>query len=428
MARIETYDFDGSITVNDFVIGSDGDNANATRNYSLLGMLDYLGTQYNLQSFDLLYDYNAVDSTLVSTAEISSNNFADSTINMSDVTQLYVSVVTKFNQLVDEYLQVIGDNTLSIMIADMADYNNFGIFDITATTDISSSIKQLAVTARVTNGTLASGRSIGLKVGIGGGTVDLSDYVTLSTTQTISGTKTFSSNTTFNGFILADGGMEFSASNAALNVISMFPRNSTPSGSDNGGAAGQFYLNSSDNWSFLSTSTNSYGGFILDNSSLSQVRTFSFPDKDGTFAMLDDVGATSYTTTSSTPSLTVTSDTLFGTSPTTINVEGVDDGTMFHFSGNIGSTTTVTTASATTYQFICSFTITGKAPQDTTALSVVVDDAFTNAFNSDSLFLARVIASGSDAVVTIYMKPTRLTGGSGTLGLITTVSGSWVLA
>jgi hypothetical protein len=76
MARIETYPLDSNITINDFVIGSDGDSLNATKNYKVLTFLDYLGTMYNLNSTDLLFNYNDVVSTSVADGEVSTNNYA----------------------------------------------------------------------------------------------------------------------------------------------------------------------------------------------------------------------------------------------------------------------------------------------------------------------------------------------------------------
>jgi len=104
MARIETYPFDTAITPNDYVIGTDGDSLNATKNFRVLTFLDYLGRQYNLNSTDLLFDYNNVAAGSVGSGQVSTNNYADGTILMSGVTNIYVSKLTAFGQLVITYL------------------------------------------------------------------------------------------------------------------------------------------------------------------------------------------------------------------------------------------------------------------------------------------------------------------------------------
>lgn len=169
MARIETYPFDRVFTINDKVLGTDGDSLNATKNYNLLDFLDYLGTQYNLQSVDLVYTYNAVADTAVGNGEISSNNYLDNPILASGITNLYVSKVTAFGQLVEDYINTVGSNNLNIMFVDLADYNNFGIYEITANSDVNANTISLTVTGSTVNGSFTTGRSVGIKVGIGGG-------------------------------------------------------------------------------------------------------------------------------------------------------------------------------------------------------------------------------------------------------------------
>ena len=190
MARIETYPFDLAPTVNDYVIGTDGDNLNATRNYKVMTFLDYLGTQYNLNSTDMLFEYDDVISTAVGNGYVSTNNYADGTILMSGVTNIYVSKLTGFGQLVEDALNSIGTNTLSIMFADMGNRNNYGIFDVVSAADVDANTINLTVTATTTLGSLSAGKVMGIRLGIGGGA---GNFVTLDTAQTITGTKTFQS-------------------------------------------------------------------------------------------------------------------------------------------------------------------------------------------------------------------------------------------
>jgi hypothetical protein len=82
------------------------------------------------------------------------------------------------------------------MFADMGDRNNYGIFDVVSAADVDANTINLTVTATTTLGTLTAGLSMGIRIGIGGGgTVDLSGYVTIDTIQDITGRKTFQSAT-----------------------------------------------------------------------------------------------------------------------------------------------------------------------------------------------------------------------------------------
>ena len=192
MARIETYPFDLAPTVNDYVIGTDGDNLNVTRNYKVMTFLDYLGTQYNLNSTDMLFEYDDVISTAVGDGYVSTNNYADATILMSGVTNIYVSKLTGFGQLVEDALNSIGDNGLTILFADMGNRNNYGIFEVVSAADVDANTINLTVTATTTLGTLTAGRSMGIRIGIGGGG---GNFVTIDTIQDITGRKTFQSAT-----------------------------------------------------------------------------------------------------------------------------------------------------------------------------------------------------------------------------------------
>lgn len=228
MARIETYPFDLAPTVNDYVIGTDGDNSNATRNYKVMTFLDYLGTQYNLNSTDMLFEYDDVISTAVGDGYVSTNNYADGTILMSGVTNIYVSKITGFGQLVEDALNSIGTNTLTIVFADMGNRNNYGIFDVVSAADVDANTINLTVTATTTLGSLSAGKVMGIRIGIGGGSISDTVYgagwnadtttgasknalydkietlVTLDTVQTVAGAKTFSAQMTANNGILVN--------------------------------------------------------------------------------------------------------------------------------------------------------------------------------------------------------------------------------
>jgi hypothetical protein len=55
MARIETYAFDSNLSLDDFVIGSDADNINVTRNYPLGSIFSTFKTGLNLASIEYTF-------------------------------------------------------------------------------------------------------------------------------------------------------------------------------------------------------------------------------------------------------------------------------------------------------------------------------------------------------------------------------------
>jgi hypothetical protein len=168
MARIETYILDGNISVNDYVIGTDGDSLNATKNYKILTFLDYLGRLYNLNSTDLLFNYVTKPSTMVSNGEVTTNNYLDGVILMSGVSNIYVSKLSAFGQLVDEILTTIGNENLTIMFADMGNRNNLGIFTVTSAVDVDANTINLSVVGTTTVGSIDEGKVMGVRIGVGG--------------------------------------------------------------------------------------------------------------------------------------------------------------------------------------------------------------------------------------------------------------------
>jgi len=173
MARIETYPPDYVITPNDKVIGTDGDNTNATKNFPVIAMLDYLGTNFNLQSADLVYNYTIDNENTLLDGQFTSNNRLDTTPLFANITTLYVSKTTVFGRLIDDYIQTVSDETYSFMIYDFANYNNFGFYSIVSAVSLNSDTFTLTVTFNSGNGAPIEGLSHGLKVypptgGVGG--------------------------------------------------------------------------------------------------------------------------------------------------------------------------------------------------------------------------------------------------------------------
>jgi hypothetical protein len=301
MARIETYPLDTAISVNDYVIGTDGDSLNATKNYKVLTFLDYLGTQYNLNSTDLLFNYNDVVSTAVGDGEVSTNNYADGTILMSGVTNIYVSKLTAFGQLVDDIINTIGTNTLSIMFADMGNRNNLGLFNVVSTADVDANTINITVTVTTSSGSLTAGKVMGVRiVGEGGGgavdsvfgrtgavTAEVGDYSAfygqLGATNTWTGTNNFEGFTIFKNIVQINH-----PSNDDLNIISFLPITTMPTGTDSGGAATELKAGTGGELVWESITGN--GATIIDPSNLTVARTFALPDSDGTIALTSDLG------------------------------------------------------------------------------------------------------------------------------------------
>ena len=320
MARIETYPLDSNITVNDYVIGTDGDSLNATKNYKILTFLNYLGDMYNLNSTDLLFNYNNVDLNNVINGQVSTNNYQDGTILMSGVTNIYVSKVTTFGQLVDNIINTIGSENLTIMFTDMGNRNNLGIFTVNSTSDVNANTIDMSVTSSTSVGSISAGKVMGIRIGIGGSgngiagtksdfntaltdgdfmfigdsptahthviaditdftdnstnwneayswgdhsavgyltSVDIDNFVTLDTVQTITASKTFISQTTFDGAVFLSQG---------VGSIGL---------SNEGSGSGIIFT----------TSFAGVGDATFDFADLTVNRRFTFPDNTGTIAL-----------------------------------------------------------------------------------------------------------------------------------------------
>ena len=211
MARIETYPLDGNISVNDYVIGTDGDSLNATKNYKVLTFLDYLGRLYNLNSTDLLFNYSAVTPAAVADGEVSTNNYLDGTILMSGVTNIYVSKISAFGQLVDDIINTTGSENLTIMFTDMGNRNNLGIFVVDSAVDYNANTINLTVTSSTAVGSISAGKVMGIRIGIGGASAG-GDFVTINTTQTnLTGNKTWEGYHFFNTGFQVDGSINILA-------------------------------------------------------------------------------------------------------------------------------------------------------------------------------------------------------------------------
>lgn len=358
MARIETYPFDLAPTVNDYVIGTDGDSLNATKNYKVMTFLDYLGTQYNLNSTDMLFEYDDVISTAVGNGYVSTNNYADGTILMSGVTNIYVSKITGFGQLVEDALNSLGTNGLTIIFADMGNRNNYGIFDVTSAADVDANTINLTVTATTTLGSISAGKSMGIRIGLGGGGgASISDtvygvgwngdttngasknalYDQINAMPTLAGTNVFTGNNQFSGALATtfdQGIFVGDGTNDTIGNRIQFTNVTNPAALV---SASYPSLSFSGDDLVIQTSGADPEYFTKFATSNTAARTHTLQDQSGTLAHLSDLASsfseaelTSYTTTGATAevasTITVPIDTL------------ATDGDVLEFSYNFQST------------------------------------------------------------------------------------------
>ena len=343
MARIETYTPDYVITPNDKVIGTDGDNSNATKNFPVIAMLDYLGTNFNLQSADLVYNYTIGDENMLLDGQFTSNNRLDTTPLFAGITTLYVSKTTVFGRLIDDYIQTVSDEAYSFMIYDFGDYNRFGFYSIVSAVSLDSDTFTLTVTFNSGNGSLQDGLSHGLKVypPTGGGSGDnLGNHIATTTLNMANNSISNANVGNFNDinlFNLAGGGTRLLTVNnaggvgATTNYVTTdtvqnitnyktFDVGLAVEGSmqlnDSLGGIGAVLMNARGSDLFLGRGSDNVKGVILDMSEFTATTTFTHTvqAQDGTIALLSDI-PTDYVTVDTTQS--ITGNKTF-TSPTTI--------------------------------------------------------------------------------------------------------------
>jgi hypothetical protein len=164
MPKISTYNTDTSIGLDDRIIGSDGDNLNVTKNYKVSTLLNYLSTQYNIQSQDVFYTYTPVSAAQILDGQISSNNYASGVKSMSAITNLYVSKTSSLGNDVEAYIDSIATNGLTIILMNLSSPENYAICELTSSVDVIDSVINLSVTVIDSNGVLTSSATIGFKL------------------------------------------------------------------------------------------------------------------------------------------------------------------------------------------------------------------------------------------------------------------------
>lgn len=154
MARISSYDQDGTLNKLDKVIGTDSITGD-TKNYTINSMLQLVNQEGLVEAFDgasfAFVDYIAPADN--PRGVINLNASVASPANFSDINEIYISTVDKTGLSIVEYL----DNSLNnqIKISLKGNMNQFGIYEVTAIVDHDGgAYKRLTLTPRAHNGIL----------------------------------------------------------------------------------------------------------------------------------------------------------------------------------------------------------------------------------------------------------------------------------
>lgn len=412
--RIHKYDIDTVIGPNDILLGTDKDNpGNVTKNYQAAGVLGFLGTNYNLQSADLVYDFTIESESTLQDGEFTTNNRTDNPVNSSGVTTLYVSKTSKFARDAESLFNVLGTSGYSLMILDFADYNNFAVGAITAVSDFSSTVLQITITNDPNNGIFTDGNTFGLKfllpAATGGAVTSVfgrtgavtafsSDYSAFYANTGFGNTNNYLSTNNFQSVITSTQGMVFSGNGHTIGA-----------GTISIGYGGD------DAVSFSKTNASQFA--FLNYAAITQSRTFTLPNLDGNIPVIEDI--------SESPIVTTTNNTLFTTAPTNITVDGTKADNLVTFTANF-TEDTINVSASTEYIYICSFTIPNVGPDANVAASVMIDDILLNSAETSTLLNARVINNSGNAVVTLYIKMSF--SGTGVKNLNVAVSGAYKAA
>ena len=138
MARISTYALDENLVASDKWIGTSANDSNATKNYSLGNVTDYLNRSGVIDSQTLRYKYQ--DVTPQDTREVATISFATSqgsTVNFSSITTWVLSKFAKPGKEVDSFYTspLIGSY---VLVTNAANVSNWAVYLWTgsvATTD-----------------------------------------------------------------------------------------------------------------------------------------------------------------------------------------------------------------------------------------------------------------------------------------------------
>lgn len=129
MARISTYIKDDRVSVKDILIGSDGDKANATKNFSITGISDFILGQ--LKNSGVVFRFSDTSTGTQLGDEglfFSEGNVTDKTL----VTKFYFSKTSYFGEILTELFTSVGSNLgdLYLGLSQQDDSANYGFFNV----------------------------------------------------------------------------------------------------------------------------------------------------------------------------------------------------------------------------------------------------------------------------------------------------------
>lgn len=154
MARISTYDQDGTLNKLDKVVGTDSATG-ATKNYTINSMMGLINSEDLVDVFDgVSYAFKSYEAGSTNPRGIINLNAgAAATSPFSGISQIYISVLDKHGNSIANYL----DDTLNsfIRIVQKTNIDTYGVLEVTAVADHDGgAYKLLTVTPRVNNGNI----------------------------------------------------------------------------------------------------------------------------------------------------------------------------------------------------------------------------------------------------------------------------------
>lgn len=154
MARISKYQFDQTVTGDDFVIGSDG-ITKKTRNYRLTDLTEYFAKQGAIQGNKFAYQYaQSLDYANLTKGLISFNNKSTVNTPFSGVSSVYLNRVNGDGNDVYNYLEELRSNAAAMYIFNGSNSTQFGIYRIQSLNIFSGDVIRLNVDLLSSNGTI----------------------------------------------------------------------------------------------------------------------------------------------------------------------------------------------------------------------------------------------------------------------------------
>ena len=135
MARIESYNLDDSISGNDKFIGTD--TTGLTKNFSLHSITNWLndsGSVSILGQNNYFFQEQASNPNARLEGSISFENFGGAETNFSDITNLVFSSKNAAGISNEEF--ITGFIGKSVLLAQLDDYNNFGVYELSSFTPV----------------------------------------------------------------------------------------------------------------------------------------------------------------------------------------------------------------------------------------------------------------------------------------------------